>query len=159
LNVRYIAAEFDVQADGLQLEKQFGSTRLYRNLQAAPRLWLQTDPSADASVEMPELILWKPERIDIQAQGPGLLVLSEIVYPGWQVWVDGVPQPVESYDGLLRAVHLSSGGHRVVFTYRPTSLFLGMVGFVIAGLYLLLAGWLRRRAGAVQPMTGQVMVR
>jgi hypothetical protein len=77
-------------------------------------------------------------------------VLSEIVYPGWQVWVDGAPQPVDTYNGLLRSVRLSPGDHRVVFAYRPSSLYLGLAGFALAGLYLLAAAWLGRRANRIR---------
>ena len=46
LNVRYVAAEFDLPVRGLDLEQQFGSTRLYRNLYALPRAWVQPENSS-----------------------------------------------------------------------------------------------------------------
>lgn len=146
LNVRFVAAEYDLSVEGLQLDAQFGATRLYRNLLAAPRLWLQPlEDAAAQSLPTPELTLWSPDRIEIHSQGPGLLVLSEVVYPGWQVWVDGISQPLETIDGLLRAVRLPSGDHRVVFAFRPLSLAIGFAGCAIALLYLVAVAWLRRR--------------
>lgn len=142
LNVRYVAAEFDLQVEGLQLEEQFGATRLYRNLLAAPRLWLQPHDPGAAVVPPPQLLRWSPEWIEIQAQGPGLLVLAEVDYPGWRARVDGVLQPVEAYDGLLRAVRLPAGDHRVIFDFRPASLLLGLAGFAVAALFLAAAAWL-----------------
>jgi hypothetical protein len=147
LNVRYIGAEFDLPVDGLLLETQFGSTRVYRNLLARPRAWLEP---ASASIQQPAIIEWRPDRIEIQAQGPGLLVLSEIAYPGWKVEVDGTARSVETYDGLLRAVSLSSGEHRVVFTFRPASLNWGLAGFAIAALCLVGAAWLGQNASRRQ---------
>jgi hypothetical protein len=148
LNVGYVAAEFDLRVEGLQLEAQFGATRLYRNLQAAPRAWLQPlAPGVSQEFPLPELQMWSPERIEIQAQGPGLLVLSEIAYPGWRVRVDGVPQPLEIVDGLFRAVRLLPGWHEVVFEYRPLSLWLGLAGFGFGAVYLIMVGW--RRSAAV----------
>jgi hypothetical protein len=148
LNVRYVAAEFDLPVEGLQLEAQFGATRLYRNLRAAPRAWLQPlAPSISQELPLPELQMWSPERIEIQAQGPGLLVLSEVAYPGWRVRVDGVPQPLEIVDGPFRAVRLTPGEHEAVFEYRPLSLWLGLAGFGIGAAYLIVVGW--RRAATV----------
>jgi hypothetical protein len=46
---------------------------------------------------------------------------------------------------LLRAVRLPAGEHRVVFAYKPASLRLGLAGFFLAGMFLLLAGWMGRR--------------
>jgi hypothetical protein len=145
LNVRYVTSEFDLQVEGLQLEQQFGATRLYRNLLEAPRAWLQPSDPAAAPGLPPEVVQLSPERIEIRSPGPGLLVLAEINYPGWQVWVDGISQPVETYEGLLRAVRLTSGDHRIVFAFRPTSLYFGLGGFILAGLYLLLSAWFERR--------------
>jgi hypothetical protein len=132
LNVRYLAAEYDLPVEGLQLEAQFGATRVYRNLLARPRVWLEpTGSTASQPRPDPELLSWSPERIEIRAQGPGLLVLSEIAYPGWRVWVDNVPQPAERFNGLLRAAQLSPGEHNVIFVFRPTSLVLGRVGIAV----------------------------
>jgi hypothetical protein len=146
LNVGFVAAEFDLAVNGLQLEAEFGSTRLYRNLLARPRSWLEPGEATDSPIQQPEITAWSPDRIEVQAQGPGLLVLSEIAYPGWKVEVDGADQPVETFDGLLRAVSVASGEHRVVFTYRPASLYWGLAGFTIAAVCLAAAAWPGRGA-------------
>ena len=156
LNVRYIAAEFDLPVDGLQLETQFDATRLYRNLLVMPRTWVELIEPAAASIQTPDVLHWSPDRIEIQAQGPGLLVLSEIAYPGWKVWVDGVAQPIETYAGLLRAARLSSGAHQVVFAFRPASLNWGLAGFAFAALCLVIAAWLGRGASGPQSVQEQV---
>jgi len=79
---------------------------------------------------------YEPDRIEVKAAlpGPGLLVLSEVWYPGWQVTVDGETRPVERVAGILRGVSLDAGVHQVVFVYAPTS--------VRWGIWLSLAGWL-----------------
>jgi hypothetical protein len=146
LNVRYVAAEFDLPVDGLQLQAQFGDTRVYRNLLERPRVWLEPAALTTPPEAEPGLVSWSPERIEVRAQGPGLLVLSEIAYPGWQAWVDGVSQPVETYNDLLRAVQLPPGDHRVMFTYQPASLVVGRVGLLIAVVCLVTIAWLDRRA-------------
>jgi hypothetical protein len=139
----------------LQLEAQFGSTRLYRNLLARPRLWLEPGEPASASIQQPAIIGWSPDRIEVQAQGPGLLVLSEIAYPGWRVEVDGTDRSVETFDGLLRAVSVASGEHQVVFAFRPDSLYWGLAGFAIAVMCLVAAAWLGRGASRRQEVPQQ----
>ncbi|MGH2594131.1 MAG: YfhO family protein [Anaerolineae bacterium] len=72
--------------------------------------------------------------LDVDLSSSGLLVVSEVNYPGWEATVNGVAAPVVEVDGLLRGVELAAGPSRVEFTYRPRSLLLGGllsgVGFV-----------------------------
>ena len=136
LNVKYVAAAFDLSAAGLSLIGQFGTTRIYENEFARPRAWLEGGRAAVTD--------WSPNRISIAATGPGRLVLSEVVYPGWQARVDGRLAPIETVAGLLRGVDLGPGAHQVVFEYRPVSVTIGalLIGLGLAGV----AGiWLRKR--------------
>jgi len=87
-------------------------------------------------------------RIEVETQGGGgLLVFSEIAYPGWQATVDGGHRELLRADYVLRAVCVPSGEHRVVLRYIPPLL---KVGAVISGLAVLgiiaALGW-RLRAG------------
>ena len=47
----------------------------------------------------------------------GILVLSEVYYPNWKVFVDGVEKPMLRCDYSLRGVALEKGNHTVVFKY------------------------------------------
>jgi len=66
-------------------------------------------------------------RIVIDAATPteGLLVLSEMYYPGWRATVDGAPAGVMRADYTLRAIALPPGSHQVVFTFVPPPLVAG----------------------------------
>ncbi len=46
LNVRYVLAEYDLPVDGLWLRARFGETRLYENVEAKPRAWVQAGLSS-----------------------------------------------------------------------------------------------------------------
>ncbi len=142
LNVAYVVAEFELPVDGLVLLERFGETRLYENTTGLPRAWIQPDDGEiGVDVTPAEILAWKPNQISLQAQGPGLLVLSEIAYPGWKVTVDGQAAEMQQPLGLLRAVVLSPGEHKVIFSFRPVSVYLGL-GCFILGLIILL--WVRK---------------
>ncbi len=62
------------------------------------------------------------EEFRAQSNGPGLLVASEVFYPGWQAFVNGRSSPIYRVDGLLRGVVVPNGESIVRFDYRPFSL-------------------------------------
>ena len=69
----------------------------------------------------------RPERVvaELTSDSAGLLVLADLFYPGWTAEVDGHPAEMLRADGVFRAVALPSGSHRVVFRYRPLSVWIG----------------------------------
>lgn len=134
LNVRYIVAEYDLAVDGLEFKMQLGSTRIYENQRFLPRAWVQ--PKAGGvgeNTRTAHSLEWSPNRIEIKATGPGLLVLSEMAYPGWSVAVDRKQVSLVRVAGLLRGVELPDGEHTVVFYFRPFA--------VYAGVLLGILGW------------------
>jgi hypothetical protein len=138
-NVRYLAAEYDLDAVGLTLRGEYGSTRLYENLEVRPRAWIENEipesvgRQGETSWFPVHSLLWEPNRIEIEAAGPGRLVLAENAYPGWRVTIDGRPAEILVVDGARRGVALGPGEHQVQFSFFPASLY--------AGLGLALVGW------------------
>ena len=51
----------------------------------------------------------------------GLLVLSEIYYPGWEATIDGKPAEIGRVNYVLRALKVPAGKHELVLSYRPAS--------------------------------------
>jgi hypothetical protein len=94
--------------------------------------------------------------VDAKLASPGLLVLDDIDYPGWQATVDGVSAPIFRADGIVRSVYLTGGKHEVRFFFEPPGLELGsaisaetpmvLVGIVILEVVLQLI-WLAGRGG------------
>ncbi len=82
----------------------------------------------------------RPERIvaEMTSDSAGLLVLADLFYPGWTAEVDGRPAEILRADGVFRAVVLPPGSHRIVFRYRPLSLWIGG-GLSAAALLVMLA--------------------
>jgi len=70
----------------------------------------------------------------------GLLVLSDLYYPGWKVKVNGNDENIVKVFGVLRGVPIKSGKSEVLFTYRPMSFYIGIIisatTFIIWMLYL-----------------------
>jgi hypothetical protein len=86
--------------------------------------------------------------LQVDTNADGILVLSEIDYPGWRATVDGKDTPILRADTILRAVPVRAGMHEVEMVFRPWTVFLGLA---ISALTLAagLAGilWLRRSSG------------
>jgi Bacterial membrane protein YfhO len=57
----------------------------------------------------------------------GLLVVSDVGYQGWEVYVDGKKSQVLQADFLFRGVLLPGGQKTVEFRFRPRSMYYGMV--------------------------------
>ncbi len=76
----------------------------------------------DASVEQYSA---RHIRLNVRAGSRGLLVLSEMFYPGWQVLVNGHSEKIYEVDGGLRGVIVPQGESRVTFEYVPRSVIIG----------------------------------
>lgn len=61
----------------------------------------------------------QPNHIEVQANGPGWLVLSEVWAPSWRASVDGVQTEVYRTDVAFCGLPLSEGSHTVTLTYAP----------------------------------------
>ena len=52
----------------------------------------------------------------------GVVVFSEIYYPGWQVLIDGKPAELGRVNYVLRAVNVPAGKHDIVLDFHPQTL-------------------------------------
>ena len=92
--------------------------------------------------------------LNVEAAADGVLILSEVAYPGWRVFVDGERVPVVRADYALRAACVPAGAHQVVFSFVPTSLIVGAVITILTLLGVGGAAWVvfrdsrRREVGA-----------
>ena len=73
-------------------------------------------------------------RLDIRAEGPGLLVVSEGWDPGWSAQVDDKAAPVARVNQAEMAVTLGPGIRRVVLSYEPPGLVLGALLAAVGAL-------------------------
>ncbi len=63
---------------------------------------------------------------------PGLLVMSDTFYPGWNATVDGRTTPIQRTDYAFRGIALTPGQHNVLLQYRPAAFQVGLYGSLIA---------------------------
>ncbi len=78
------------------------------------------------------------QRVIYEAQltSPGILVTSEMWYPGWRVYVNGQRANVLRAYGILRAVALPAGKYRVEWRFEPFSMWMGLGISVITALLM-----------------------
>jgi uncharacterized membrane protein YfhO len=55
--------------------------------------------------------------LSVETNENGILILSEVYYPNWKVFVNGVEKPMLRCHYSLRGVALEKGNHTVVFKY------------------------------------------
>lgn len=80
------------------------------------------------------------------------LVLSDALYPGWSVFIDGKKAPLEAYEGYLKSTHVPPGTHHIWFLYRPLSIMIGFwisVGGIVFCLVCVLFGIRQKRSSFV----------
>jgi hypothetical protein len=84
------------------------------------------------------IVEYDRERVVIEADATrrGMLVLTDVHFPGWKATVDGRDTPLERVDYLLRGVPLWAGRHRIEMRYEPASWRIGWIAS-LAGLLLL----------------------
>ena len=86
---------------------------------------------------------------DVKSQKGGVVVFSEIYYPGWTATVDGKDVPVARVNYILRAINVTPGSHSVVLTFKPSSVTttegIAWAAYVALLLACVVGVWVERR--------------
>lgn len=95
--------------------------------------------TTDQPLPVPEFVTDGLDEVVLQVQSPvpALLLLADMMAPGWQVEVDGVPATLLTADLVLRAVAVPSGPRTVRFHYGDPAVQEGLT-LTIIGLILVL---------------------
>jgi uncharacterized membrane protein YfhO len=80
-------------------------------------------------------------RVQLNATTPSVLVLSQIHYPGWRVYVDGKPAPLLRPDYAFTGTAVGAGSHTVEFRFLPTSFIAGAIISVLSLLVAVVGYW------------------
>ena len=99
------------------------------------------EPAAHQSTAVVTLKKYEPNELTytVESQKGGIVVFSEIYYPGWTATVDGADTPVGRVNYILRAINVKPGKHTVVLTFKPASVKNTETAAYVAYLLLVLA--------------------
>ncbi len=92
-------------------------------------------------------------KYDVKSDKGGVVVFSEVYYPGWTATVDGKSVEVGRVNYILRAINVAPGSHKVVLTFRPATVnatetvaYVGYALLLITLLLLVYKGYRKRKA-------------
>lgn len=77
-------------------------------------------PGGDGSVKLTSYAA-NEARYEVESDKGGVVVFSEVYYPGWTATVDGSATDVARANYVLRAINVPAGKHEVVFSFNPES--------------------------------------
>lgn len=102
----------------------------------ADNLGENLEPAVEGLQEEVRFESYRPNRLElrVQAGSRGLLVLSEMFFPGWKATVNGRVSPIHKTDGLLRGIVIPDGESRVILQYAPISIMIGAILTFLAPL-------------------------
>ena len=102
------------------------------------------ESTAQDTLSMVTIKTYEPNQLtyEVNSGKGGVIVFSEIYYPGWTATIDGEPAELGRVDYILRALSVKPGKHEVVLSFFPKSVdtteTIANVAYVI--LLLVLAG-------------------
>ena len=92
---------------------------------------------------------------EVNSDKGGIVVFSEIYYPGWTATVDGEEQEVGRVNYVLRALQVKPGKHEVVLSFFPKSIdrteTIAYLGYGALLLILVLLLWSNRHRLTTRP--------
>lgn len=92
-------------------------------------------------------------KYEVSSSKGGVIVFSEVYFPGWTATVDGQPVELGRVDYLLRAVNVAPGKHTVELAFKPKSItvtetmayisYAILLGLIALGVYM---EWRKKKA-------------
>ena len=81
------------------------------------------EATAQDTLSVVTITSYEPNRLtyEVSSDKGGVLVFSEIYYPGWEAKVDGQPVELGRVDYILRALNIQPGMHEVELSFFPKS--------------------------------------
>ena len=102
------------------------------------------------------LTAYEPNHLsyDVQSGKGGVIVFSEIYYPGWTATVDGKDTELGRVDYVLRALQVSPGSHKVELMFYPKSInttetiaYMAYVALLLLILFMVYLRWKKSKRG------------
>ena len=104
-----------------------GQLDLRHEAVADAKFRVQLKPVAEEAADSASIVTltaYEPNKLtyDVKSVRGGVVVFSEIYYPGWTATIDGEPVELGRVDYVLRALTVTPGQHQVELSFFPKSL-------------------------------------
>lgn len=118
---------------------------------------LGTSTAQDSTAQV-SITAYQPNELKYHARSAqgGVIVFSEIFYPGWKATVDGKEVPLARVNYVLRALRVEAGEHDIVLSFFPESVdttetiaYAAMGVLLIAIIACALLAWRRRKQSEI----------
>jgi hypothetical protein len=129
LNVKYIVSSGRLNEGFLKEIMHENDLFLYELENAYPRVFFSgflKDAAWSRETAEIKIDTYKDGLLDLEITNDrdGYVIFSENCYPGWHAYVDGREKGIVGIDGILQAVSIEKGSHKVSFIYKPYSMVL-----------------------------------
>ena len=111
--------------------------------------------AANDSTASVVLTKYKPNNMTytVNSAKGGVVVFSEVYYPGWSATIDGQPAELGRVNYILRALNVKAGKHEVVLDFHPSSIsitetiaYTALAVLLLAICAALFVEWKKRKA-------------
>ena len=111
--------------------------------------------AANDSTASVELTKYEPNNMTytVNSAKGGVVVFSEVYYPGWSATIDGQPAELGRVNYILRALNVKAGKHEVVLDFHPSSIsitetiaYTALAVLLLAICAALFVEWKKRKA-------------
>jgi hypothetical protein len=94
------------------------------------------------------IVSYEPEHIAISTDRdmPGILVLTDTYFPGWEATIDGKPAAIIRVNWTMRGIAVPGGKHIVTMSYRPKSVtYGGFLSMISIGTAIVTLGFIAKK--------------
>ncbi|GIV66375.1 MAG: hypothetical protein KatS3mg047_0768 [Bellilinea sp.] len=134
LGVRFIVSEFEIPTLQNHQVAQFSESRVYDNPYFFGLGWVEREGQR---LPINQLKI-QPNRLEITAQGPGRMFISQVIYPGWIAVMDGQPISFTLKENLFPIINLPDGEHTIQLEFNPRLVYIGIGISVLAWFSLII---------------------
>jgi hypothetical protein len=148
--IRYRVARGPANPPEMEVFQSRTGLKVFRNPDIEDPLWSEHDPPCPVPDRL-RVLSRIPRAMIVEADMacPGLVVTGDLYAKGWRVEIDGRRAVMREFAGVVRAVPVAAGHHRIEYVYRPATVYWGaalsVLGFALAALAWRLDG----RSGAI----------
>ena len=106
--------------------------------------------------ESVNVVYRSPQCVEMECtlKTPGLVILSDVFYPGWTLTIDDRPSRIYRVNQIMRGAAVSSGTHKLTYSFTPFSFQIGGIISLasLASLVVLFAFfWMNPASSIISP--------